>query len=165
MSGHYQHLVEKRDSILSSARVSPAARARIMGRPAYPGAIFSTPAVKPKTYGIPDETYLQARRRPLAPKISVGQVLEAVSAAFAVDIPSILGPSKFAPYCRPRFAAALLLRDKLKLSQLRVGAIFMRSSESSGAAMIKRGREMLSTDPAWAERYHAAERLLKGDGQ
>ena len=39
MTGHYDHQIEKRDAILSTARISPAARARIMGeKPNLPPA-------------------------------------------------------------------------------------------------------------------------------
>lgn len=158
MSGHYDFLVAQRDAILSGARVSLTARARIMGRPVYPGAINYTPPPKP----------LAAAEIPVAPRSdrqrlardSVRDILNAVAATWKVSARALLGPSKSPCFSRPRFAAALLMKERMLLSNRLISYNFGRDSEASGWDMVKRARHLLEHNPEWAALYRAAAHAL-----
>ncbi len=156
--GHYEHMIERRDAILSTARVSATARARIMGRPAYPGVITYTPPPKP----------LAAADIPIAPRSerqhvargNVRDILNTVAEKWRVSAHAMLGPSKSPCFSRPRFAAALLMKDRMLLSNRLISYHFGRESEASGWDMVKRGRHLLAMDPEWAALYRAAKHAL-----
>lgn len=161
--GYIEALHAKRDAVLSTARISPAARARIMG-----ATLRYVPVVKvaaKEKYTLPLDLPATNRRIIPAVRYSTRQVLDAVSDAFGIGVRAMLRGGNSPIFTRPRFAAALLLKEHMQMSRPRMANVFGCKSEASGWDMLKRARELLVTDPEWAARYHAAERILKGTAE
>lgn len=160
MSGHYDYLIAQRDAVLSTARMSPAARARAMGKRFYqvPNVTWIT-VEKPK----PVEKAAPRDSRTKRVKGHRGKILNAVADAFNVTLYELLDGRKTDRIARARFAAALFFRDRRSLSYPQIARAIKRKDHTSAMHEVQRARELLVTDPEWAERYHAAERLLKGE--
>lgn len=97
--------------------------------------------------------------RPLMVKSAV-ELIEAVAAAFNIDMWEILSRRKPTPTVRARFAAYLLLRERLAYGSIRIAKATRRKDHTTVLHGLKRAKELLATDPAWAEAYRAAEHAL-----
>ncbi len=188
--GHFDMLAARRDAILSTGRVSPAARARILGQPFYrPVAKTHTITVDLKAgtriveNGPPGAKppVLKARRKRVVRRLdpndlpptkhraviespySVQDVLTAVAASFDLPIYALTSKTRSQRVARPRFAAALLLREKRFMSFKRLGHALGRRDHTTMMHEVKRARVLRETDPKWAADYHAAEWILCGD--
>jgi hypothetical protein len=150
-------IIEERQArlhaIMATARISPAARSRIMGEPIY----LTPPVPKPKAH--PTEQFPRASRQAGGP-VCVDDIMTAVSFAFRVHARPVLGKSKERWFSRPRFAAALLMKEKMAMSNIRIGEVFNRLSEASGGDMIRRAKFLLAYDQPWAALYRVAEHAL-----
>lgn len=157
-------IIEERQAwtnhVLSTARMSPAARARAMGKRYFqpPTVTWVTPE-KPKP--VEDAPPREMRTRRV--KGERGKILNAVADAFNITLSEILDGRKTDRIARARFAAALFFRDGRNLSYPQIARAIKRRDHTSAMHEVARARELLATDPEWAERYHAAERLLKGE--
>lgn len=180
--GQYDHLIERRDAVLSSARVSPAARARILGRhhhrPAAKTHII-TVNIKAETRTVetrdgsrpPPSTVPRARKpipvaaRPTPPASGTGvpsrrHILDAVAETFKVTVSALVGPSHDKRSAYARFAAIRLMRDKCKMSYPQIGRALSGRDHTTIMGALRRAEYLLEANAEWAERYHAAELLL-----
>lgn len=90
----------------------------------------------------------------------VGEMLEAVSAAFGISIHEIVSPRKPTPTVRARFAVYRLLKERLAYGSVRIAKATRRKDHTTVLHGLKRAKELLATDPAWAAAYRAAEHAL-----
>lgn len=169
--GYTAELNAKRDAILAGCRISPAARARIMGQaplwqpvekvhrivvdiPAHTRTVATTdytvkPEPKPKRRSPMKRRYIREEHAP---------ILDAVADAYNVTIYALLSPLQNRDVAYPRFAAMALIR-KLGWSTAQIGKAFRRDHTTAMHA-LNRADWLLANDPEWADRYHAAERAL-----
>lgn len=174
MAGYYDYLVSKRDAVLSTARMSNAARARAMGRqPAYQPAakihiitvncakpeerIVSTvepvaakPAARPETFVTPKHWRSNRGCNP---------ILDAVAIAFHVTLGELLGEKRSNRLSAARFAASRLISMNLKMSTAQIGRTLKRDHTTIMHALV-RARGLLDHDADWTARYRAAEHLF-----
>lgn len=123
--------------------------------------VFHDPApMVEKPAPVAPERPLPRKKRLYGP----GTILNATAEAFGITVHQLLTKSTLHRIARPRFAAALLLREsKWKLSFPEISRVLKHADHTTAWHAVNRARELLTTDPEWAERYHAAERLLKGE--
>lgn len=183
VTGQYMHLVNKRDAVLSTARVSPADRARIMGLRLYQPIVEAPkqmvaaplPAARPAPLSpiqpripIPDRLNLstKGRRRGgnavpdhagMAAKAR--DVITVFAEVFQVEVEGILSRRLSKKYARPRQAAMYLMAKHLRLSQTTIGAILQRDHTTVTSANILVTR-LLVEDLGFRCRYeYATDRL------
>jgi hypothetical protein len=158
--GHYAYLVAQRGAVMSTARMSQAARARAMGgtyhRPIATEAVVAAPEPLQIVQALPPTGYRRTLSEYFRSEHKV--IFDAVAEAWDVSIFALLSPSKAPGASYPRFAVYLLLRATGK-SMPKIGSI-MRRDHTTVFAGLKRGAELLATDPEWAARYRAAEHAL-----
>ena len=172
MTGHYLHLVEKRDAVLSGARISPAARARILGKtvyrmPAKEHRIVvdmkaATRTVETTDYAAPKKAKRKdLRRRRLQSKYA--DIMEAVAAAFNVTLNALFGEVKKsdAATSRARFAVMRMIREERGASTPCIGRAIKRD-HTTVLSGLKRADQLIGTDRDWANRYHDARERVKG---
>ncbi len=176
---YYDSLIAKRDAVLSTARVSNAARARAMGvRYEYVEPMASPIKSDAAPDGrvdvglnsdVPPSTNPQADEAATlpatpAPDGGVGtgtqQVIEAVSAAFGVPIIDLVSPSAATRIGAPRWAAALLLRYRLKMDWSRIAVALGYNSRRGVQSALVHARGRLRTDEEWTRQYKAADRAM-----
>ena len=158
MTGHYLHLVAARDAILSTARMSPAARARAMGRTYYQPVAAVVPAVVEPAPPLPK------KRLGLGPRsTAIGrakQVVAAFAKAFEVDVDAILSPRRSRKVARPRQAAMYFLHVEMEMTTTPLGKLMGR--DHSTVLHAKRVvSALLITDDEFSQRYHRAVRALR----
>lgn len=88
------------------------------------------------------------------------EIINAVATAYDVSPWAILSRKKPNSIVRPRFAVYRLLKVHLGYSQPQIARATHRKDHSTVHHGLERATFLLATDPEWAERYHAAERLL-----
>ena len=185
MTGHYDHQIEKRDAILSTARISPAARARIMGeKPNLPPAkmhritvdipsgkrTIERNASPPKVLKIkrarchpPIVELPKTVNRPQQPTPSQAvtplQVLEAIATAYGVTVEGLLGPSHKQAIAVPRFAAAHLLKAKRGMSTTQIGHVLGRRDHTTVVWALRRAYGLMGRDLDWTARYCVAAKM------
>lgn len=167
----------QRDAILSTVRMSPAARARAMGRIFYEPApskrhLIIVDCAKPEERTVEQDTAIASIPAPRKTKtVSESRLLESLSprvrgvlasvaTAYSVSVGALVGPSRFKRDVHPRFAAALLLHGRSGFSKAQVGRILGKRDHTTAMSAIKRATWLLSNDPAWAALYRAAEHAL-----
>lgn len=183
-TGHYDHLLEKRDAVLSGCRVSPRARAAILGRN------YSPPPAKSHTIDIDLQTEIRtviteefkATPKPPAPKgpflspagpgawrctsvaadasSKANDIICAVCEAYGADIWGILSPSRQRKDAWPRFAIMGLLSGILKISTPSVGRILKRD-HTTVMAGLRRVADLRATDRLYRHHYRTAVKLLR----
>lgn len=151
MSGHYDYLVAQRDAVLSTARMSPVARARALGKRLYMPLVSKPQSIENAT---PRDLRVRRIRGEKA------KILTAVAEAFNVTFYELRDAARTRRICYPRFAAALLLRDKLDLSFPQIARALNRKDHTSAQHEVRRGAHLLFTDPEWAALYRVAEHAL-----
>lgn len=174
MTGHYQYLVETRDAVLSTARMSQAARARAMGKPIPPpvatkshrvtvdlrtGERTVTTAERTTTKPRPKPTKIRKPRRARL-NAQNADIIYAVSDAWDISVYSLMSAKRPARLFRPRFAAALLFRER-GLSYPQIARALGRQDHTSARHEVTRASHLLHTDKEWAARYHESKRLLE----
>ncbi len=191
MTGHYAHLIAQRERILSTARMSPAARARALGqrytyveatiaatdkescgggesRPACErpvGENHSTVRALPKVENreVPSGTTGSANGDGCRAGAGVApgpqDVIEAVAEAYGVSIRDLISGSRRQNNCRAKWAAALLMRYRLKTAYGDIGAALGWNAHHIGSA-LRRAREHLGVDEDWTWCYRAADRMI-----
>jgi chromosomal replication initiation ATPase DnaA len=97
---------------------------------------------------------------PLVSHSAVADVLEAVADSYGISVRAILSPARPQKLCRPRFAAAWLLKKKLHMSSPRAARCLKRMDHTSVVHMWQRAEYLLAHDPEWAALYRAAEHAL-----
>ncbi len=158
--GHYHYLVAQRDAILSSARMSPAARARAMGRkfhptPAVPVVAEPAPPTPKKRLGLGPRATLIGR---------VQQVIDAFCKAFEVELDGILSYSHSRKVARPRQAVMHFLHVQMQMTSTPIGKLFDRDHTTCLHAVRVVTGLLASDDAASADfsaRYHRAVRTLR----
>lgn len=180
----------QRDAVLSTARMSPEARARALGvvlhRPvakehrivvdikAATRTVETTkePATPPRQRLLRRATKrlhpLDREPAPEVRKIAArqlrsGDILKAVADTWGLTTYALQDASRPQRVCRPRFAAALLLRTKRLMSFPEIARALKRKDHTSARHEVQRGAHLLATDAGWAELYHAADRVLTGN--
>ncbi len=166
-------LKARRDHFLSTARISNAARARIMGRHYYRAVAKDhriTVDIKADTrtiatvYHSAEKPASAKEPRKLAKRHYIrhqhADILNAVAESFNITLFALLSPLRNNRTCRARFAAMRLVQKRHGVSTTRIGKMFRRDHTSAMHA-LRRAEEWLTTSPEWAELYHAAEARLK----
>lgn len=163
-----------RDSVLSTARISPAARARILGKtvyrvPAKEHRIVVDMKAATRTVETTDRTLKPKALVPSKPRKRkrfcargpYAAILSAVAEAWDVSVFGLLSAKRPARLFRPRFAAALILRER-KLSFPQIGRALGQKDHTTAQHEVRRAAHLLHTDKEWAARYHEAKRLIEG---
>lgn len=161
-----------RNSILSTARMSPAAKARALGRPFCQSPVSKTHRIvvdmkagtktvetrypEPKTVKLVPAPHRTTKRRYFQSAHS--GIFNAVAEAWGITVFALLSQSQARKAAWPRFAVFRLLRRK-GLSLTQIGAI-MKRDHSTVLSGLRRAEYMLELDPTWAARYRAAEQAL-----
>lgn len=105
---------------------------------------------------------LPATKNRRIPKADVTpiEVLEAVSASYAVPIADLISPCRKRHISRARFAACALLQSAARMSYPRIGHILGRRDHTTIMRALVRAKGLHGHNPDWTARYHAAEHLL-----
>jgi hypothetical protein len=155
MSGYYHDLIERRDAILSTARMSDVARARALGKPLYPASPAQPKPIAPK----PEPS---RKRRvglgPLTPRER--QVVIAFCTEFEVAVDDVLSYSRERKFARPRQAIMHFLWVETQMSQTQIGASLQRDHTTvlSGSRVAV---NLLRCNEDFSVRYHRAERAIR----
>lgn len=179
MTGHYLHLVEKRDAVLSSTRMSKEARARALGTRLHPPIVAKSHTVsidlktgtrtvettdygelmRARPKGAKQQTAAKRKRIGLGPRrllpAKARHVTPAFCEAFGVAIDDIFTPHRGRKFARPRQAAMHFLHRKMKMSQPEIGAFFQRDHTTVHYAW-KAVETLLIEDAEFRRRYHVA---------
>ena len=91
-------------------------------------------------------------------------ILDAVAAAWGVEVGHIQGKSQKWIFAHPRFATVWLIRQRLGWSYPRIGKAFRRD-HSTIIAAVQRAEELYAHDVAWREKYDAALATLDRSGE
>jgi hypothetical protein len=145
-----------RDSVLSSARISQAARARIMGRPVYRAPLVKVPA-KAKDTPRPKKRLLGRRAGATTRSL---QVIEAFAKAFRAHADDVLSPCHARNFARPRQAAIYFMSFELRMSNREICGLFVRDN-STIVSTKRRVAALLESDADFRDRYHRAERAIR----
>ncbi len=185
MTDHYLHLVAQRERILSTARISTAARARAMGqkqyapivdKPAVVARPIAEPVAKPvevippavvARIRIPDGMSRAGWGGPV-PAEEIGEVSQKAKdiitvccTVWQVSVDGVLSADRSRVYVRPRQAAMAMMATHLKLSQPAIGKIFKRDHSTVTHAATHKVPELLARDRGFRVRYAYAVRLLR----
>lgn len=174
MTGHALYLRERTEAILSTARMSPEARARAMGKHHY------QPVAKEHRISVDIKAATRTVKTTDPAKVAVekavsiapivthpkrsymhsehADIFDAVAQAWGITIFSLLSAARSQRASRPRFAVAMLLRNR-GLPLTRIGSV-IRRDHTSVINAIKRATDLLENDPKWATLYRTAERAL-----
>ncbi len=191
MTGHYNYLVAERERVLSTARISAADRARIMGLRQYAPIIDKVPPV------VPDPNAQLLARPPVAPRIRVPEelslsgrgggggryggglvlvqdmgtvsarardVIDVCASVWQVDVFDILSFSRKRKFARPRQAAMAIMAKFLKLSTTSIGKIFGRDHTTVTWAVLHQVPGLTGParpDRGFLDRYAYAQRKLR----
>lgn len=124
-----------------------------------PPPIAAKPRKKVRRRLDPDDLPPTMNRVIRASRYSVRQILEAVAASYNLPVYALVSATRAHRVARPRFAAALLLREKRYMSSKRIGHALKRD-HTTALHEVRRAKWLLLNDTAWAANYHAAELLL-----
>lgn len=172
---YYAEIIARRTAVLSSARISRADRARIMGhalpRPAAKEHRIEVD-IKAKTKKIETISPTACAKPPWEPtpvvapvrqyfKSAYADIYNAVADTWGITVFALLSERRTQRLARPRFALCRLLRER-GLSTPVIGRMIRRDHTTIIDA-LKRAEFLRLNDTEWARRYHAAARLLQGD--
>lgn len=145
--GQRAYGVQRSDSAAPAVVVVPGPKPRPVAAKAPPAPIpVPAPAAAP------------------VPSISVSDVLRAVSEAWGVSRDDILSRRIGRRENRPRFAAYLLLRERMALSFPAIAHATCRRNHTSACSGVLRAIGLREHDPEWRERFERAEARLKAGG-
>lgn len=88
------------------------------------------------------------------------EVVEAVCEAFGISVRALICPRRTNDLSRARFAAAMLLKDKVKMSYPRISCVLGRRDHTPAINAIVRAKGLLDRDPEWTAAYRAAEHRI-----
>lgn len=179
--GHYDHLIERRDAILSSARVPAQARARIKGKPFHRPAAkvhhikvdvpsgekiitrLDVPKARPAPVTRPPLPRPPRRKSNYSTRIEnqIDAIIRACAQAYDVGAGELLSRAKPNWIARPRFAVVRLLRSNLRLSFPAIGQILNRDHTSVLIA-FRRCRELRIGGEDYRHRYAVAVQIVRG---
>jgi len=183
--GHYHHLIDQRNRVLSTARMSPAARAAAMGKkyeyvdPAEVATAAVTAA--PITVMMPCKGKYSRRWRVNIPNptmstkggyraaLVVGDdipnkardIIHVCCRIWRVNVDLLLSPLQSRQYARPRQAAMSMMAKQLRLSQKAIGRIFSRDHTTVMHAATHLVPRLLLEDRGFRVRYEYAGRELR----
>lgn len=186
MSGHREYLIGRRDAVLSTCRVPPTARARIMGeRPAYQPIVETPkqavaavlPAARPAPLSliqpripVPSRLTVTGRYgrsyggKPVpdhaGTSAKVRDIITVFADVFGVEIELLLSSERRKKYARPRQAAMYLMAKHLRLSQTTIGEIFKRDHTTVTSSVAKI-TQLLAEDRSFQCRYEFATHQLR----
>lgn len=151
-------LQARRAAVLNSGRVSPAARAAILGCPiAWPTRnrtpmIVALPAHEPPPV-------VAAKTEPALQVPVARRIVEAVAAAFEVAPDGVFSRRRSWDLTRPRYAAYRLLQAR-NLSTTRIGMLLKRD-HTTVVHGLRRALELHDRDLDWRRRYEIAKAALR----
>ncbi len=128
--------------------------------PPPPPPVADKPRKRVKRRLDPDDLPPTKNRKILASRYSVRQVLEAVAEAYQLPVYALVSVTRSQRVARPRFAAALLLREKRFMSHTRIGHSLGKRDHTTVLYEVRRAKILRQTDLQWAADYRAAEHAL-----
>ncbi len=174
--GHYDYLVAQRDSVLASARMSAAARARALGQRHYAPIVTTATAAVVQPAPIVARLATTRIRIHCATRVRgatsrhagptpdhrgrMSDIIAATADAFGVSVDDLLSPSRYRRVAYPRFAAKHIMFKVLRVSLASMGKVFGRD-HTTCLTGVRRAAQLRRSDPAFAGRSRLVARELR----
>jgi hypothetical protein len=106
---------------------------------------------------------------PAPPTISrpdgVRAILSVVARHWSVGVPALLGAGRSNRLAHPRFAAMVLIKDRLGLSTPAIGRVLGKRDHTTVVSGLRRAATLIENDPEWARRFALVTAELKSAGE
>lgn len=168
--GYVREIVARREAIL--ARAPAAARRRIQGKPPVyrpcKAHYIEIDLRRPEARTVDSRIIVEApatvpERNPFRPHVAkagppraIWAILDAAAAAWQVPVDEIRGPRRHWKFAHPRFAAMLIIRERLGYSTPQIGKLFGGRDHSTAISALRRANELIKSDPDFGRRYEVA---------